>query len=174
MSPKTLTIIFLRILAIYVFIQSLSSIGFLVAQLIDPEFASHQGLKYQLLSIALYYITIFVLARYSSQIAERIVKVLPADPIHSTIGSGQSLAILIAVVGIFGVISSLPLLVNQLYGVSQIVSNVSSQDFTLKTQVNRMIVSLVGAIIKFAVSIIVVFKAKPLANYWEHLYQHAA
>jgi hypothetical protein len=174
MTPKTLTVILLRILAIYVFIQSLSSIGFLVAQLIDPEFASHQGLKYQILSIALYYITIFFLARYSNHIAERIVKVLPTDPIHSSIGSVQSLAILIAIVGIFGVISSLPMLVNELYGVSQVVGNVSNQDFILKTQLNRMIVSLVGAIIKITVSIIVIFKAKALATYWENLHQHAA
>ena len=174
MTPKTITVIALRLLAVYVAIQMIASFAISLYGLMNmPELSIFDAIKSQLLMFAVYFLLLFVLFKYSEHIASKITQHLPDDSVGINLGSVELLATLIAAGGLLSIVASIPMLINQLTSVVAFWDSELAQTLPLKRQLTQSAAGLLGATIEVAVTVVLVMKAKQLAQYWDNIQRQA-
>lgn len=169
MTPKTITMIALRLFAVYILFEIISSIGISISTLIRPEFRSFEVIEYQVFQISIYIITVIVLYTYSGKIADKITKPISNEKVKTNWTSVELLTILIIAVSIFTIISAIPWVVNQLNAVLTSVQIGFGKSLQTKQRFDMFFFGLLAAFLQIIISIILIWKAKSLAIYLEKI-----
>jgi hypothetical protein len=96
MTPKTLTLIALRLIAVYLFFQLIPSVQTVIFSLRDTKFASWDAIRFNLVLIVLYIMAIVVLFKYSGPIAAKVINTIPEETDQPNWNPTNILSILIA------------------------------------------------------------------------------
>ncbi len=174
MTPKTITILILRIFAIYVLFQIVSSIGVAISSSLKEEFRSFDLIEYQIFQISIYIITVIILYAYAEKIADKITKSLPAEKAITNWTSVELLAVLIIAISIFSIVEAIPWVVNQLNTVLTSFKGEYGESLQMKQRFNMFFFGLLGALLKIVVSIILIWKAKSVAIYLDKIQKKQA
>jgi len=166
MTPKTITIIALRLIAIYLFFKLITAIQTLVYSFAKTEFAPWEAARFSLVLIVLYIMAIIILFKYSGQIADKVIQTVPEETVQSNWTPISILSILIAGSAVLTILSAIPRLISQLYGLSTIYQYKMIY-LSEKKMINDSIVGLVGTILQIVIAGIVFINAKRISEYWE-------
>ena len=123
MTPKTITIIALRLLAVYLCFDLIPSVQRVLFSLRDAEFASWDAFRFNLVLIVLYIMAIIILFKYSGSIANKVINSIPEETVHSNWNPTNILSILIAGSAVLTILSAIPRFINQLYGLFTVYQN---------------------------------------------------
>jgi hypothetical protein len=169
MTPKTITMLALRLFAVYILFELVSSIALTLSALLKPEYRSFDMLEYQLMQVLLYVIAIIVLYTYSEKIADKITKVMPTEKVDTNKTSVEILAALIIAISVFTIISTVPWVVNQLHAFLTTLHSGYTETLGEKQRFNGIIFGLLGVFLQIIVSIVLIFKARSVAIYFEKI-----
>jgi hypothetical protein len=174
MTPKTITVLILRLFAIYVLFQIVSSIGVIISSSLKEEFRSFDLIEYQVFQISIYIITVIILYAYSEKIADKITKVLPVEKVNTNWTSVELLTILIIAISIYSIIEAIPWVVNQLNTVLTSFRSELGESAQMKQRFNMFFFGLLGALLKIIVAVILIWKSKSLAIYLDKIQKKQA
>jgi hypothetical protein len=169
MNSKSLTVIALRFLVIYLFFQIIPSVGFtLYSIVVEPESRTFSIIGYQLAMVTLYLVPAIILFFYSNSVARKITNDIPNEIIKSDLNSINLLSILISASAVFVIISSIPGFINQLYSLITFYQTELLLEAE-KYRFNQSIIGVLGITFEIVIAVIVFIKSKKLASYWEKL-----
>jgi hypothetical protein len=163
MTPKTITMLVLRLFAVFILFEIVSSIGVLISSSFNAEFRSFDLIEYQVFQISIYVISVIILYVYSEKIADKITKPISTEKVNTNWTSVELLTILIIAVSIYSIIEAIPWVVNQLNTVLTSFRSKLGESGQMKQRFNMFFYGLLGVLLKIIVSIILIIKAKPLA-----------
>lgn len=168
MNAKIFTIIILKIFAIYLFFQAVPLIGDFIYSFSEPEIRTTSVLVYFILQFVIYLLLAFLLFKFSTPIAEFLLRNVP-DGSTETISLNKTLLpILIAACAIYYLLSAIPQLVSQLYTMySFYQEDLMTQ--TEKDRINKIILRFIGVVFQIVVSALVFLKSNKLARFWEKI-----
>jgi len=167
MTPKTITVLILRLFAVYILFEILFSIGISISDLTKQEFRSFEVLEYQVFHLSIYIITVIILYTYSEKIADKITKSLSNEKVETHWTSVELLTIIIMTISIYSIIDAIPWVVSQLNTVLTSFQSDFGESLQLKQRFNMFFFGLLGALLKIIAAIILIIKAKPLAIFLE-------
>jgi hypothetical protein len=168
MANRMFIVLVLRLIVLFLLFQSLSSIGAAVYALAIPDSHTSDFVGFQLSMSLAYFVALLILFKYASPIAEKVSKGISEDVIHTRWSSVELLTIVLAGVAAYIILSSVPIVVNQVFGIAGYYSWNRSFDYIPKGRLNDLFIGLLGTFIKIGVATIVFVKAKRVATLWEH------
>jgi multisubunit Na+/H+ antiporter MnhB subunit len=166
MTAKTITIIALRLIAVYLFFQLIPAIQSLIYSLTKTEFETWEKVRFSLVLIVLYIMAIIILFKYSVQIADKVIATVPEETVQSNWTPLDILSILIAGSAVLTILSAIPRLITQLYGLSSLYQSKLIY-LPEKNMINDSIVGFVGTLLQIVIAGIVFINAKRISEYWE-------
>ena len=165
MTPKTITMLVLRLFAVFVLFKMAFSIGTITFSLLNADYHSLDLIEYQLLHVSIYTISIMLLYSYSEKIANKITKPIPTENFNANCTFVELLTVLIISLSIYTIIDAIPLVVNQLYAVLSSLGSEFGESVQTKQRFNMFFFGLLGAFLKVIVPIVLIIKAKSIAIY---------
>jgi hypothetical protein len=118
--------------------------------------------------VTLYLVPAIILFFYSNSVAGKITNDIPNEIIKSDLNSINLLSILISASAVFVIISSIPGFINQLYSLITFYQTELMLEAE-KYRFNQSIIGVLGITFEIVIAVIVFFKSKKLASYWEKL-----
>jgi hypothetical protein len=168
MTPKTITIIALRLIAVYLFFELIPSVQRVLFSLRDTEFASWEATRFSLVLIVLYIMAIIILFKYSGPIANKVINTIPEETVQSNWTPINILSILIAGSAVLTILSAIPRFISQLYGLLTVYQNKLIY-LTEKKMFNDSFIGIIGTVLQIVVAGIVFINAERIALYWEQI-----
>jgi len=173
MTPKTWSILAIRLIVVYLLLASVSSIGFAIYGIVVFDRSEIPGAVYQLIIPASYFIVLLVLLTYAEPIAARISKGLGESNTKITWTKTELLSVIIAGISAFVILSAIPTLVNQLYSILEYDRNMSSH-YPESERFNRLFLGIMGSLAQISVAVWSLYRAKRIASLWEQWQSSAA
>jgi hypothetical protein len=166
MTPKTITIIALRLLAVYLFFDLIPSIQRLIFTLRDSEFASWEATRFNVVLDVLYIMAIIILFKYSEWIANKVINTIPEESVQSNWNPTNILSILIAGSAVLTILSAIPRFISHLYGLLTVYQNKLIY-LPEKKMFNDSLIGVIGTVLQGVVAGIVFLNAERIALFWE-------
>jgi hypothetical protein len=166
MTPKTITIIALRLIAVYLFFDLIPSVQRAIFSLRDTEFGSWEAAKFNLVLIVLYIMAIIILFKYSEWIANKVINTVPEETAQSNWTPINILSILIAGSAVLTILSAIPRFISQLYGLLTVYHNKLTY-LPQKEMFNDSLIGIIGTVLQVVVAGIVFINAERIALFWE-------
>ena len=167
MSNRTFIVLSLRLIILLLLFQSLSSVGAVIYSLAIPDSHSFEFVGFQLSVSVVYLVALLALFKYENRIADRISKGVSESMVQSSWTSAQLMTIVLSGVAAFVLLSSIPIVINQLYSIVGYFSLNRSFDYIPKNRLNDLFVGFLGTILKLVVAATVFVKARRVASLWE-------
>ncbi len=167
MTPKTLSVLVVRLIVFYLLLLSLGTLGITIYDVTVFDRADVPGAAYQLIVPLSYFVILILVLKFSGPIAGKISDGLPAIPAGIPwTATDVTVAILQGITALI-VLSAIPMLVNNLYAILEANRQMKSEGLAEKERLDRLFLGLFGTLIQVAVAVVVSKKARRLAAMYE-------
>ena len=174
MSNRSFIILSLRLIIIFLLVQSLSSVGAVIYSWAMPGSNTGSFVGFQLSISVVYFICLIALFKFENPIADKVLRGVSETGAQPQVTSVQIMSIVLAGVAAFIVLSSIPALLNQSYlTVDHLLENRDLHHSPMTT-LNELFLGGVASLLKIAVALTVFYKPKSLAALWEKWQSRAA
>ena len=164
MTVKTISILGVRLIIVFLVFQTLGSVGVTVY-----SFAVQDSFSLDFIAFPVgYLITLLLLFKYADSIAELVSAGVSESPTPGTMNMIDLMTAILAGVAAYVVLSTVPTVINQLYSVLNSYWWNFEQGHLLKGRINDLFVGVIGSLIKIGIASGVFVKSRRLAIAWDN------
>ena len=166
-TPLRFCILAIRLVALFMFFSSLSYVGYLLNALVNRGPWSDAASGPQAAILVVYVIVLMILFRYPEPIARILSKGVPRINARSRWTRVELLAAIIAGVAAYEILSSIPAVFSQLYGILTHYAYLTDERAAEKERFNLLVVGICGTALRIGISGLVFVKSGHVAALWD-------
>ncbi len=166
-TPFKFSMLAIRTVALFLFFSSLSYVSYLLVDLVERTPLSEATVGPYAAVILIYAIVLWVLIRHPEPIARVLSGGVPRFTTRSRWTKAELLATIIAAVAVYEILSGIPSLFSQIYGIFGRYSDMLGYGAPEKARFNLLVVGLFGSILKIVAASIVFLRSDELAAFWD-------
>jgi hypothetical protein len=170
MTPVRISILGLRFIAVLLFVDMVPSVGYLVGLLATPTNNTDWGwvlASPSVASLMVHGIMLLILLRYSEPIARALSRSLPKFVVGTRWTRRDMVAAIFAGVAMFEMLSGIPALVSQTYGIISRYRELTIANAPERVRFNALLFGLIGAMLRVGIAGLIFLKSSRLAVAWE-------
>ncbi len=169
MNTKSIAIITLRLITIYLLFQLVGTLSATLYSFVSGDSQSIDLSKSVLVILGVYVVSLFVLFRWAEPLGIQISKGLPTTPMQGQLQRTDTLALVLAGVAAFVFLSEVTVIINRFQGLAAYYQNSTSDGFFPKQKINTLILGFLGSVAKVTVAALTFLKAGKIAVFWDRL-----
>ena len=173
MTPKTLSILAVRLMVVFLLLEGVSPIGYTIYNMVLWKREGIEDSFYGLIPSLCYLIILLLLLKLSNSIGDRVSKGIEPKDIQTTWTRTELLSVAIAAISVLIVLSAIPNLVNQVHGTLEYYERFQPI-LPEKERLNRAFFAILGSIVQVGVGVYSYFRATYFARLWEKWQSSAA
>jgi hypothetical protein len=166
-TPLRFCILAIRLVALFMFFSSLSYVGYLLNAVVNRGPWSDAVAGPQAAILVVYVIVLMILLRYPEPIARVLSRGVPRIGVRSRWTRVDLLAAIIAGVAAYEILSSIPAVFSQLYGLLTHYASLTEEGAAEKERFNLLVVGICGTALRIGISGFVFVKSGQVAVLWD-------
>jgi hypothetical protein len=166
-TPLKFCILGIRLVALLMFFSSLTYGGYLLIALVGRTPLTEAAAGPHAAILLVYAIVLLIFIRYPEPIARTLSRGIPRFTVQSRWTRIELLAAILAAVAVYEMLSGIPMLFNQLYGILTRYQDMIAEGASEKGRFDLLVVGLFGSILKIGIAGLVFVKSDNLAVFWD-------
>jgi hypothetical protein len=166
-TPLKFCILGIRLVALLMFFSSLTYVGYLLLALVSRTSWTEVTAGPHAAILLVYAIVLLIFIRYPEPIARLLSRRIPRFTVQSRWTRIELLAAILAAVAVYEMLSGIPMLFTQLYGILTRYQDLNSGGASEKERFDLLVVGLFGSIVKICIAGLVFVNSDNLAMFWD-------
>jgi hypothetical protein len=169
MTPRRLAILMLRLIALFFLISAVTTIGYLVSRV--GHDSTWRELIFGPYSVGLLFNLIMILALFAfpEPIARILARGLPRSSSHTRWTKTELLAVIIAGLSLYMILSGAPPLLNQIYDLVTYRARVAETGIPNLIRLDTLLTELFISVLRVGIALACFIYSSRLALWWENL-----